>query len=213
MIPRPNSRHLLRLMPNRLVMRHGPRDAATLYLTFDDGPHPQHTPPLLDLLARHGARATFFVIGNQVADHAALLQRIVAEGHRLGNHSFNHPRFADLDVDAQLAEIAQADDALAPWTGGVPAPFRPPRGEVSPRLLWHFARTRRRIAYWSCDSRDYGRGDPAPLVQRLRAYPLRGGDVILMHDDGGCALRMLEDLLPYWHARGFRFAALPAATI
>ena len=213
MIPRLNSRHLLRVMPDRLVVRHGPRDGRTLYLTFDDGPHAEHTPPLLDLLARHSARATFFVIGNQVSAQAELVRRIVREGHRLGNHSFSHPQFADLDLDAQLHEIAAADAALEPWTGSRSAPFRPPRGEVSLGLMWHFARRRRRIVYWSRDSRDYGRGDPAALVERMRAQPLRGGDIVLMHDDDGCSLDMLEVLLPEWRARGFDLAALDAKVI
>jgi peptidoglycan/xylan/chitin deacetylase (PgdA/CDA1 family) len=88
---KPNKQQLLSLLPDAVVLTRGPRDGDALYLSFDDGPHPEHTPRLLDLLSENDAKASFFLIGKQVEKHPALAARIVAEGHALGNHSYTHP--------------------------------------------------------------------------------------------------------------------------
>ena len=86
MNPRPRRLKVLRWMPNAWLTTAGPADGRAIYLTFDDGPHPEHTAPLLDLLAEHDARASFFLIGQQIERHPELARRIAAEGHTLGNH-------------------------------------------------------------------------------------------------------------------------------
>jgi len=102
MTPRPKKLKLLRWLPNSLVTTSGPRAQRGLYLSFDDGPHPEHTPRLLDLLAEHGAKATFFLIGNQIEANAALVRLIAFKGHTLGNHSMHHPHFEKLSLVEQL---------------------------------------------------------------------------------------------------------------
>ena len=116
-------------------MTHGVRARRTLHLTFDDGPHPAHTAELLDLLAEHGATATFFVIGEQAERHPDMMRRIVQGGHMLGNHSWSHPRFETLGLDAQREEIARTDKLLSDHDGRMRHDFRPPRG-VLPRRRW-----------------------------------------------------------------------------
>ena len=128
---RPTRQQLLGLLPQRLVLVRGPREPGALYLSFDDGPHPEHTPRLLDLLARHGARASFFLVGQRVEQHPALVERIVAEGHALGNHSYSHPMFRRLGLRAQLDEVERTDRLLAAFDRRGPHRFRPPRGDVS----------------------------------------------------------------------------------
>lgn len=200
---------LLRTLPRSLLVKRGPADAGAVYLTFDDGPNPQHTPPLLDLLAQHGAKASFFLVGEEVEKYGDVVRRIVDEGHRAGNHSWNHPVFGKLPVAEQMAQVERTDAALASYTGDARAPFRPPRGDLTPRLLARFARQARSIAYWSYDSLDYSRQSAAGLIDRLRGRPPVAGDIVLMHDDGGAALDILRALLPEWRARGLTFRALP----
>ncbi|MGY1425056.1 polysaccharide deacetylase family protein [Lysobacter sp. A289] len=208
MTPRPRRLHLLRWLPGAWVTTAGPRGRKPLYLSFDDGPHPEHTLPVLDFLAGHGARATFFLVGNQVERHPSLVARIVAAGHTLGNHSYDHPRFERLSLAEQLAQIDRTDALLARFDGRPRHPFRPPRGVLSLPLLAHFVRDRRPIAYWSYDSLDYGR-QPAPgLIDIARRHPPRGRDIILMHDDSTISLQMLATLVPEWSARGFTFEAM-----
>lgn len=206
---------MLRWLPNAWVTTSVPPSGAgslrTLYLSFDDGPHPQHTGPLLDLLARHGARATFFLIGNQIERHPDLVRRIVAAGHALGNHSYSHPQFETLSLAEQLNEIDRTDALLATFDGRARHCFRPPRGVLPLPMLVHLIRRGRRIAYWSYDSLDYGR-QPAPeLVSVMRRHPPRPGDIILMHDDNTISLQMLQTLIPSWREDGYALEAMPHA--
>ncbi|HET8898235.1 MAG TPA: polysaccharide deacetylase family protein [Rhodanobacteraceae bacterium] len=208
---RPKKQTLLALLPPALVRVRGAAHAGTRYLSFDDGPHPQHTPDLLDLLAQHDIKATFFLVGSEAERYPALVERMVADGHRIGNHSHTHPQFGALDIAAQLDEIDRCDRVLTRFDGRVRHPFRPPRGELSLALLWQCARRRQGIVYWSRDSLDYRSGEaPAALAERLRTAPLAAGDILLMHDDAACAAAILRALLPEWLAAGFRFDRLPA---
>jgi len=207
---RPTRQQVLGLLPERLVLVRGPREPGALYLSFDDGPHPEHTPRLLDLLASHGARASFFVVGQRVERHPALVERIVAEGHALGNHSYSHPLFHRLGLREQLAEVERTDRLLAGFDRSGPPRFRPPRGVVSLPLLLAFARRGRNLAYWSYDSLDYQPQAPDELAARLLRRPPADGDVLLMHDDSDCAAHILARVLPAWHAAGRKLRALPA---
>jgi peptidoglycan/xylan/chitin deacetylase (PgdA/CDA1 family) len=209
MRPRPRMLALLRWLPRQLVVSTASAGAGTLYLTFDDGPHPEHTPAVLDTLARHGAKASFFLIGDQVHRFPELTRRIVAEGHGIGNHSHTHPEFRRLRLDAQLAEIDAADRELRAIVGDAPIPFRTPRGALPLRLVSALALRGRPIVYWSYNTLDYRRSDPADLLAMMRAQPPQAGDIVLMHDDGPSAAILLEALLPEWRAAGLHARALP----
>jgi peptidoglycan-N-acetylglucosamine deacetylase len=198
-------------LPGALVSTRGARADRALYLTFDDGPDPACTPVLLDLLREHQACASFFLVGRNVERHPELVRRMVAEGHRLGNHSYSHPSFGGLSLARQLQEIDATDRLLAGFDGVRRHRFRPPRGVFSLALTLHFAARGRNLTYWSYNSMDYLRRPPAELIERMREAPPRPGEVILMHDDGDCSIRMLQTLLGEWTAAGFRFCALPHA--
>ena len=201
---------LLHCLPDAVVLTAMPAGAGReLYLTFDDGPDPQHTPPLLDLLRQHQVRATFFLIGSKAERQPQLVRRLLDEGHRLGNHSYTHPDFNRLSLAAKMDEIDRTDRVLQAFDGVRHHGVRPPSGAFSLALTLRLARERRRLLYWSYDSLDYQRRPPAELVAAMRARPPRPGDVMLMHDDGDCCIGMLETLLPQWRSEGFEFRALP----
>ena len=206
---KPNKLQLLGLLPDALVMSRGPRQGNALYLSFDDGPHPEHTPRLLDQLAAHGAHASFFLVGTQVEKYPQLAARIAAEGHLLGNHSWSHPSaFGKMTLQQQLHEIGRTDVLLAEFDQQSTHRFRPPRGSFSLSLLLHFAGRRRAIAYWSYDSLDYRQWPVADVAARLRRQPPRAGDILLMHDDAACAGDVLEIMLPQWRRDGHELHAL-----
>lgn len=209
MNPRPKRLHLLRWVPNAMVTTTGPHSQRHLYLTFDDGPHPEHTPPLLDLLAEHGAKATFYLIGKQAEANPGLARRIADEGHTLGNHSYSHPRFNTLSLADQLHEIERTDQVLTDIDGRPRHGFRSPRGVLPLPLMLELTRRRRPVMYWSYDSLDYSRRPAQVLVEAIRRHPLRAGEIVLMHDDSPISLEMLTTLIPQWKAEGFSLKALP----
>ncbi|MBL8263136.1 MAG: polysaccharide deacetylase family protein [Xanthomonadaceae bacterium] len=211
MNPRPKKLQVLQWLPTRWVLTRGSRRRRVLYLTFDDGPHPEHTPVLLDLLAKHRVRATFYLIGQQVERHAEVVRRIVSEGHGLGNHSWSHPHFDRLPLAEQRREIEHTERLLARFDGLARHDFRPPRGVMPVPMVLDCIRRGRRIAFWSYDSLDYSQRAAEALVEVARRHPPRSGDIVLMHDDGGLSLQMLETLLPLWKAEGFAFEALAPA--
>jgi peptidoglycan/xylan/chitin deacetylase (PgdA/CDA1 family) len=179
----------------------------TLYLTFDDGPHPEHTPALLSLLAKLNVHASFFVIGKSAAVHPEIVAAVHAAGHLLGNHSFDHMKRKSMTRVRARAGIRETDAILSKFDGRPRHPFRPPWGEVSAMQLVRCIFGLEHLVLWSRDSMDY-RDDAAAIVESFRRNPPLSGDIILFHDDHAIAHEALAVLIPQWQSRGFRFDAL-----
>ena len=195
------------LLSGGLILTHGPKRGSALYLTFDGGPHPVHTPHLLDVLQRHGAKATFYLVGHHAQAHPDVVRRLLAEGHAIGNHSMDHPKMRTLGLRQQWREIDRCDAVLAAFDGRRRHPFRPPNGRVTASMVAASVLHLQKLALWSFDSLDYKLAAPQ-VVERLQARPMTDGDVILFHDDAEHAARALELLLPRWAGAGFRFPVL-----
>ncbi|MDO8860424.1 polysaccharide deacetylase family protein [Haliea sp. E1-2-M8] len=180
-----------------------------LYLTFDDGPDPQFTPRVLDLLGELEAPATFFCIGRNLERHPELAARAHREGHTLGNHSFCHQRFGSLPRASQLQEVEQTDRLLQEITGKRGHLFRAPQGNWNAGLLLQLMSRGIRCVHWSFDSLDYKKEPTAEFIQRMKVANPVAGDVMLFHDDGALCADALWELVPWWRAAGMTFAALP----
>jgi len=165
------------------TVTHGPRDSWRVALSFDDGPDPEVTPSVLDALAEHSARATFFSIGRSLEKHPQLARRLVAQGHELGNHSWRHSRWQNFFGEDELAgEIERGAQAIAAVTGSQVEPlYRPPMGLKSPPLARAARRHRLTLVAWSLHSRDTRTADPKRTAQRVLER-IRPGDIVLMHD-------------------------------
>lgn len=122
-------------------------------LTFDDGPS-QNTSTLLDMLAEYKIPATFFLLGQQANLHADLIERMLAEGHEIGNHSWSHPNLRKLSTEAQAEQIRQTDQLLRSY-GALPLFFRPPYGSFDERTIAITEELGLSIMLWSLDSRDW----------------------------------------------------------
>ena len=205
---RPRRAKFLSWLPRSWLTTSGPAAGRSLYLTFDDGPHPDFTPPLLDLLAEYDVKASFFLIGQQIERHPELARRIVQEGHVLGNHSYSHPHFERLTLNEQFEQIRHTEELLSSIDGHQKHMFRPPRGVLPLPMVIRCLRERRRICIWSYDTHDYSRKPMDEVLPLIRRNDVRSGDVLLMHDDGGLALDLLRVLLPEWKRQGFEFRAL-----
>jgi peptidoglycan-N-acetylglucosamine deacetylase len=181
-----------------------------VYLTFDDGPTPAYTPRVLALLARHRARATFFVVGRNAATWPGLVRRELAAGHGVGNHTWSHRRLTGLRGGRLQAEVGAASAAIRRATGSGPRCLRPPYGTVDAASAYQVRALGLRLVLWDVDSNDWRRPGAGVIAGRVLSR-VRSGDVVLFHDGGGNreqTLAALDQVLSALSARGFRFSAL-----
>ncbi|MCW2879640.1 MAG: polysaccharide deacetylase [Sphaerisporangium sp.] len=184
--------------------------ANAIALTIDDGPHPEWTPRMLDLLAEHEVRATFSLIGIQVKRFPRLAERIVRAGHQLCNHTMHHPiPFNRLPAKRITSEIVEAQARISDATGVAAKFFRSPGGSWSSRVV-HTADDHGMIPIdWDIDPRDWSRPGTRRIADSMLAC--RPGAILLCHDGGGDrseTLRALHVVIPRLKHRGLTFVAL-----
>lgn len=188
-------------------------------ITFDDGPDPEVTPAVLDVLDRYGAKATFFCIGERALRYPDLCRELVRRGHSVENHSFTHRYgFAASGLGGFVRELDLAQEALTTATGIHPRFFRAPFGLRNPLLDPALARLGLRLASWTRRGFDTRARDPASVAQKL-LHGLKAGDILLLHDgnagrapDGGpIVLHVLPVLLDAIAASGLRPVTLVEA--
>jgi peptidoglycan/xylan/chitin deacetylase (PgdA/CDA1 family) len=157
-------------------------DGPYIALTFDDGPNATLTPKLLDLLAARHLKATFFVVGQNAADHPDILKRAVREGHEIGNHSWSHPNLGKMSDEAVRRELQKTDDAITAATGKRPTLMRPPYGSLTPRQKkWIHEEFGYRIIIWDVDPLDWKRPGPSVVTARI-LKETHAGSIVLSHD-------------------------------
>lgn len=172
-------------------------------LTYDDGPS-DLTPSMLDALAARRASATFFAMGSKARAYASTLQRMVAEGHLIGNHSWNHPSLPNL-TDAQIAaQLGDTSAALQSASGQPITMFRPPYGEYNARVL---SIARMPAILWDVDTEDWKGIDDDVLIQRAVNQP-RPGSIVLQHDIHGNTARTVGAVCDGLLDRGFTMATI-----
>jgi peptidoglycan/xylan/chitin deacetylase (PgdA/CDA1 family) len=154
-------------------------NANVVALTFDDGPHPEYTPRLLDILNRHGAKGTFFVVGTQAQKHPEIIERMVADGHALGCHSWDHTSFPAISRKERHSQIHRWESAVQPHRTRL---FRPPFGHQSMASYRDVRLCGYHPITWSRVVVDWLDHDSAQLSQRLMEV-IRPGEIILMHDN------------------------------
>ncbi|MEV6970638.1 polysaccharide deacetylase family protein [Hamadaea sp. NPDC051192] len=187
----------------------------TVALTFDDGPQPTWTPKVLDQLKAAGIKATFCLIGRQVKANAALVRRMVAEGHTLCNHSWSHDLRLGHRTDVQIkADIARTDAAIHAVVPGVPIRyFRQPGGEWTAGEVKLLKEMGKVPLGWGVDPWDWKSPGVAQIVSRVVGHT-SPGSIVLMHDGGGDRSQTnsaLHQILPALKAK-FVLRALPPGT-
>lgn len=157
------------------------RRAKCVALTFDGGPSPT-TPELLDILEQHGLHATFFVQGKgHIAKYPDILRRISAEGHEIGNHTWNHERLTDLDEADARQELTRTQNAIENITGSTPVLMRPPEGRTDRSVAKICRDLGLAQVLWSVTAKDYETTDSALITERVLDQTHRDG-IILLHD-------------------------------
>lgn len=195
-------------LPSARFLVRGPTTGNGVALTFDDGPHPDITPRLLDALARHRMVATFFVIGREAERYPDLVRRISAEGHAIGHHSWTHSEPSVTSTTSLLAEVARCRALLESLTGAPVDRFRPPKGALTAGKIVALLRAGQRIVLWSDDPKDYALTDSTPLTHWAAASRLPAGSIALMHDTHPWCLEAVAPLASRAERQELRFVTI-----
>ncbi|MGM9951094.1 MAG: polysaccharide deacetylase family protein [Lysinibacillus sp.] len=173
-------------------------------LTFDDGPHPVVTKRILDILERHNAKATFFMVGEHVQYYPDIVREVFRGGHEIGNHTWSHDNLEELEIDEIEKEISSTNKAIQQIVGKKPSVFRPPYG-----LLTESAgrQITMQVTRWSVDTFDWEHKD-ADLLLREVENKVHDRAVILMHDIFPSTADGLEKVLQHLKRQGYTFVTV-----
>lgn len=177
-------------------------------LTFDDGPHPANTPKILDILKRHNAKATFFVVGESAARHKAILARAVAEGNEVGAHTWSHIKMSGSSDERIISEMDRTNAAITDATGRRPVVMRPPYGATNSHVLdLMMSRYGMSSILWNVDTEDW-KHPGVDVVTNRAVSRARNGSIILVHDIHASTLAAVEGIVTGLQRRGFHLVTV-----
>ena len=183
-------------------------DGPYVAMTFDDGPSAKLTPKLLDLLAAHHIKATFFLIGENAAEHPEIVAREAREGHEIANHSWSHPNLAKMSDDGVRSQLHRTEDAIKSAIGNRPTLLRPPYGSISARQKkWINQEFGYKIVLWDVDPLDWRRPGANVVCNRI-VKNTRAGSIILAHDIHPGTIDAMSCVLNQLEAKGFKFVTV-----
>jgi peptidoglycan/xylan/chitin deacetylase (PgdA/CDA1 family) len=183
-------------------------DGPYIAMTFDDGPSATLTPKLLDILAAHHIKATFFVLGEMVAEHPEILARAAREGHEIASHSWSHPNLVKMSQEGVRSQLQRTDDEIKSASGQRPTLFRPPYGSITERQKrWIHDEFGYDIILWDVDPLDWRRPGPAVVRNRI-LKETRPGSIVLSHDIHPGTIEAMSSTFDQLEAKGFKFVTV-----
>jgi peptidoglycan/xylan/chitin deacetylase (PgdA/CDA1 family) len=193
----------------------GVRGSKQVALTYDDGPNDPHTLKLLEVLAKHSVRATFFMIGRYVQQRPDIARAVAQAGHVIGNHTFTHPLLIFESAAQTRSQLVDCRQALDDTIGEHSNLFRPPFGGRRPATIRIARELGLRTVMWNVTGYDWN-APPAAMIAKKVARQMRGGDVILLHDGGHRAMGAdreqtviaTENLIQRYKAEGYEFVTV-----
>ena len=195
------------------------RVGTAVYLTFDDGPIPEVTPQLLEILDRYGVKATFFMVGENIEKHPEVFEQVVKGGHSIGNHTYNHLKGWDTPLEEYMANVAKWEEAFSRQysevrgqkSDGSRMLFRPPYGKITLKQRIALHKKGYQIYYWDVLTQDYNATkSPEWMLKRIQRET-RPGSIINFHDSLKSNERMLEvmpKVIEWLQAEGYELKAL-----
>ncbi|WP_246132112.1 polysaccharide deacetylase family protein [Paenibacillus hemerocallicola] len=182
-------------------------------LTFDDGPDKKYTPLILDVLKKREVKATFFVVGIQVAKYGDVLKRISEEGHAIGNHTWDHADLTKRTAEQVAEQIDKTDTAIRKALGTGTALFRPPYGAADEQVKTSSAAAHQHLVLWTVDTRDWAGTSSAEMLDKVKKQTKPDG-IILMHCFGGKngkldnTVEALPQVIDYLKGEGYTFVTV-----
>ncbi|MDG1357340.1 MAG: polysaccharide deacetylase family protein [Akkermansiaceae bacterium] len=188
--------------------RRGRTDLPYIAMTFDDGPHPQNTPRLLDMLRERNIKATFYVVGRNVDLYPHIVRRMVAEGHEVGNHTWTHRNLTRLSNDSVRSEMDRTRNVIVSACGVVPRTMRPPYGALrESQRAWIYKEYGYPTIMWNVDPNDWKRPGVSVVTSRI-LESTRNGSIVLAHDLHKPTVDAMPDTLDGLLRRGFQFVTI-----
>lgn len=177
-------------------------------LTFDDGPSSAHTPRVLDILRRHGAKGTFFVLGSNAKRCSSIVARAAAEGHEVGVHTWSHINMARSSMNKIDSEVSRTSEVIRSITGQSPVVMRPPYGATTAGIVKHmYDRYGMRSIMWDVDTQDWRKPGVSTVISRA-VNNAKPGSIILVHDIHASTLAAIEGIVTGLQARGFKLVTV-----
>ncbi len=194
------------------VYRRCTNDNMEIALTFDDGPHPRLTPEILDILNEYGVSATFFVVGENVANYPDAAMRIAKEGHEIGNHTYTHRHIQNMNKEQLACEIESCERQIIELTDEEYRTkiFRPPQGKVDSAVKELGEDMGYSVILWSIDTKDWAHTPVSKIVDNILCN-VKSGDIILMHDYIGTnspTPQVLRTIIPKLLEKGYKFVTV-----
>ena len=193
-----------------LVYSHKKNDKMMIALTFDDGPHPVHTPVILDILKKYNVTATFFTIGENVSYYPEAFHRCFTEGHEVANHTYSHSDLSHDHFDNICREVKETEDIIFEITETRTELLRPPRGLYGENVVRAAAELDYTLVLWTIDTRDWDHTPPNTIAEKVLSS-IEPGDIILMHDfisRNSPTPEALELFIPELLRRGYKFVTV-----
>lgn len=173
-------------------------------LTFDDGPHPQYTPEMLEVLREKNVKATFFLLGEEVEKHPEIVKKIHEEGHVIGNHSYKHEQLSKLTMEKACAQVNRTNDLIYNITGVYPSYLRPPFGDWHEKLDCEANMVE---VLWDVDPLDWSVQDHAKIVNKVLKN-VKENDIILMHDGYETSVTAAKEIIDTLQKQGYEFVTV-----
>lgn len=183
---------------------HADEEKKYIALTFDDGPWPETTEALLDGLAERDAKATFFLIGEQIEGMESIIKRMAEEGHQIGNHTYSHTRLDGAALKSALSELERTNDALIEVLGEGEYWIRPPWGFASKQLKESVTVP---MIHWSVDTEDWKKLDANAVAEYILNH-VKSGDIILMHDPYSTSVEAALHVVDVLSEQGYQFVTV-----
>jgi len=191
---------------SRKLVRGNP-DIKAVALTFDDGPHPDYTPKLLEVLKKYNIKATFFVIGKMAEKHPELIKAEIKDGHLLGNHTFHHVNLTKIPEDEVQVEWQACNDVIKFITGINMGFCRPPGGDYDSCVINGAVNTGLTTVLWTDDPGDYARPGDKVIEDRIFKW-INPGGIILLHDGVQQTIDVLPDIIEKLQKEGYKFVTV-----
>lgn len=195
-----------KFIPKDFLLWDAPNKNDNVSLTFDDGPHPQYTQPILKMLRKAGVKATFFLSGTETEKYPQLVREIINNGHEIGNHNFSHRHIKRMGYKELSQEIQQTNRIIHDIAGISPRFFRPPYGELNLQVLRCMFTKKMVAVLWSVDSQDSLYESPFRLRDQLKI--VQSGDIILLHTDYPHTAEALPGIIDDIKEKGLNFVSV-----